>query len=539
MKRTFLRGKSYARVLDATRRATYLERHRYVEHWPLHKKVCCPVEKDHPALRDSNHELALAAPVSLDTIDGCVEVIELLLQNPTERISKRNARLLTFALRQLKELLSEDPRYFVPSHGDIDCESLLGSCFMGSFTDLSSSDLDHLFAIPGFANYFLSDELFLTKAMAIRKENGLGPLPFASSFNDYEDVEEAERKNPGTYAAPLYCSSISSLVINWMRTIVRNGVDKPELISALLRRVFETWVCPYGRIYFSDIRNPATAHWDGWLSRSGIILEFLYVSLLPEVRISCSRGRNEVLPGITSVQLLTRILDDNAAFNDVRATSIYTTFTHIECAPSEWILSRLLLQENGIEEDGDALIHLSIDERILLLDPIVTEDGVGFLSSAKAEGSKASSEEMLTSLVLGFNSSKVLIQMYHRLNEHLSKNDKFVDDETKVYIQCFWNRLQETCLPALTAYVDVVETQRRRKQDGCSALNKPLEFPKEISELICEFSFQDKCSFARPASTMNSLTWYEQNPKGLNYIISIIYTNTNTKLAIIPSPRKS
>ena len=480
------------RTCSRCNEACYISREAQVEHWPLHKKVCCPIEKDHPALReeDYNHEVGL----KLNTIDGCAKIVELFLKYPTEMICLGASRLLTFALRRLKELLSEDPRYFVPSHGDN--ESILGSCFTGAFTMLSSDELDHLFAIPGFANYFLSDELFLTKEMAIRKEKGLGPLPCAErkegeemnekdfgTFDGYEDVEEAERKYPGTYTSPFYCSAVCQLIVNWIVLIQSNHWNKPDLLSALHRRIFRTWVCPYGRISFSDIRNPATAHWDGYLNRSGIILWFLNASILPAAQNCYTNWGNEALPGITAFQLFTRMLDDNVAFSDIEKQE----FT----LPNA--IKLLISRELHAPKRDNGYLHLTTDERILLFDRIITEDVVGFIVTA--EGRKITCKNMLTVLVTGCCSSQVLIQMYHRLNKQLSKNDKFVDGETKMLIHNLWGGLQEASIPALAAYVDVVETHRQRKQNAGPGLGKPLEFPKEISELICEFSFQDEYDF--------------------------------------------
>ena len=449
--------------------ACYVSREAQLEHWPLHKKLCCPVEKDHPVLREgTNHELALAGPVSLDTIDGCAEVIKLLLQNPEERITKRNPRLLTFALRRLKELLSEDPRNFVPSHDNI-IESILYDLIRPGKSQFSSDKLDHIFAIPGFANYFLSDELFLTKAMAIRKENGLCPLPCTeldeegesmtrneySSFNDYEDVEGAERKYPGTYTAPLYCSAVCYLVWRMTSAMRRNGLERPALYSAVLGRIFRTWVCPYGRICFPDIQNTAAKSRD-WKNRSSHILWFLLSSLSRKsLKCYASRGYETLVPGVTTVELFRRILDDNVAFDDVGVFDDVGAQKH-QNLPT--ILSLMYYADR--DKVFPLQERLATDERIFLLNRIATEDGVGFLSSAKVAGCNASSKELLARLVTGCCSSQVLIRMYHRLNELLSKDGKCVDAKTKMLIHKLWDRLQEASVPALAAYVDVVETQR-------------------------------------------------------------------------------
>ena len=438
------------RTCSRCNEACYISREAQVEHWPLHKKVCCPIEKDHPALRaeDYDHELA----IHLNTIDGCAALIDALLQNPTDVIGKGNARLLTFALQRLKEIILEDPRNFVLSHGDM--ESVLGRSLIGEIykRQFSDDELDHLFAIPGFANYFLSDELFLTKEMVVRKRHGLDPLPCAeeegemmnekdfSSFHDFEDVEEAERKYPGTFTAPSYCSAVSFLIWKWACSLYTNGLNKPSMFSALNRRIFRTWVCPYGRISFPDIQNIATSKWDRWESRSRIILETITFSFLPEVQNCYTIRGNEVLPGITAFQLITRILDDNVAFSD---------FEKQELTLPKAIKLLISREKNAAKRDNGYL-HLTTDERILLLDRIMTEDVVGVFSTS--DGRKATCKDMLTTLVTGCTSSQVLIQMYHRLNQNLSKKDKFVDNETKMLIHDLWDRLQEESAPLLAAY---------------------------------------------------------------------------------------
>ena len=462
--------------------AFYISREAQMEHWPLHKKVCCPVEKDHPALmQGSNHAVAHR----LNTIEGCAETVGSLLQNSTEAIDKRNPRMLTFALRRLKELLSEDPQNLVPSSGDT--ESILCNLMRQNGREFSSDDIDHIFAIPGFANYFLSDELFLSKEMAIRKESGRKPLPCADhegetmnekdfeSFDDYEDVEKAERKYPGTYTSPFYCLAMIQLISGWTMSI---RLNKPDLLFSFFRRIFRTWVCPYGRISFPDIRNTATSSWDGWQSRNGLVLWFLNNSPLPDVgQNGYTCQGNEYIPGITAFQLFTRILDDNVSFNRVDAGHGWSlpTFLH-----------RLLY----LEDHGDTtFMDLNTDQRILLVNRFVTEDVVGVLSGV--DSCDFSTRDLLLNLLTGCCRCQVLIQIYHRMNEQLSKNDKFVDDNTKVLIQNLWDKCQESIMPSLSTYVNVVETQHQRKQDAGSqsGRSKPFEFPEDVSELICEFSF--------------------------------------------------
>ena len=472
--------------------AFYISREAQMEHWPLHKKVCCPVEKDHPALRDGTH----AVSPELNTIDGCVETIRRILRKPKERIHLRNPRLLTFALQRLKDLLSEDPRNLVPSFGDT--ESILRNLIVELYykRQFSDDELNHIFAIPGFANYFLSDNLFLSKEMAIRKENGLCPLTGAvldeegkavmkrneyeySSFQDYEDIEEAERKYPGTYTAPLYCLAMFQIIRAWTMSMKRNNnLNRPDLLSALFRRIFRMWVCPYGRISFPDIRNITTSIWKQFKGRNTLILWFLN-----DWQSGYTCQGNEYIPGITTFQLFTRILDDNVAFNGAGAVHSWNLPV---------FLSRLLYLEDG----DSTFIDLNTDQRILLLNRLITEDVVGVLSDAddgrhitNDDGRDVTTRDMLLNLVIGCCRCQVLIQIHHRMNEQLSKNDKFLDDKTKMLIHNLWDQIQVAIMPSLTAYIDVGETQRQRKQDAGSDLSKPFEFPKDVSELICEFSF--------------------------------------------------
>ena len=474
--------------------AYYISREAQMEHWPLHKKVCCPVEKDHPALRDGNHAVAL----HLNTIEGCAETVGSLIKSFRNANVMRWPRLLTFALQRLKDLFSEDPQNLVPSSGDTG-ESMLWNLIIYC-REISSDGLDYLFAIPGFANYFLSDDLFLSKEMAIRKENGLCPLTGAkldeegkaamkrneyeySSFQDYEDIKEAERKYPGTYTAPLYCTAMFQLISAFAYSIKLNKLNKPDLLSALFRRVFRTWACPYGRISFPDIRNITTSIWDRWKCRNTLVLWFLCHSPLPDVGQSGYNSQgNGCIPGITDFQLFTRILDDNVSFNCAGAVGR-------DCSLPTFL--RLLRYRE--DHDGDTtFIDLNTDERILLLNRLVTEDVVGVVSSR--DGHDFTTRDMLLNLLMGWCRCKVLIQIYHRMNEQLSKNDKFVDDKTKGLIHTIWMNCQISIMRSLFAYVDVVETQRQRKQDAGSqsGLSKPFEFPEDVSALIREFSFPKK-----------------------------------------------
>ena len=150
----------------------YVDRESQLEHWPIHKHSCCKPEHENFDLRQvqemsfeglvSTVKFLLATP---DLIKGryflCIfkEILDRIIYN--HDISVQETRLLNTLHSTFMQVLTKPP---VGENGEDDETS-----------GLPSKTLQRIWAIPGFASFFLSDDIFLSKAMGEAKREGLMP----------------------------------------------------------------------------------------------------------------------------------------------------------------------------------------------------------------------------------------------------------------------------------------------------------------------------------------------------------------------------
>ena len=229
------------------RETCYVSREAQLENWPHHKHSCRRLSEDHPVVRDSQ---------GFESSIHCLNEIQNCLQNP---LGKIRGRLLLYGLQQL--LTSANCGSLTMTRGGdeipIDASeyqqfvesifqkviALLGSAFDSDFGP--AKEIAHrLWSIPGFTNFFLSEDRFLSAAMKRWKLEGIPPPPM-----------NKQEENDGSIQLPSTSTNfVSKLLGQSDLALAGRAEDSKNLIvsttafgAAVERRFLECWQCPYSR----------------------------------------------------------------------------------------------------------------------------------------------------------------------------------------------------------------------------------------------------------------------------------------------------
>ena len=347
--------------------ACYLNREVQVFHWPLHKKVCCSLANDNPILRQqdlfSEH---LPEESRLPTLFQRIQRILMSLSTispEAPQIRKGNSRTILYYFQQLRLLLchSQGAEYFISTHNGLDqmAEQFIFKA-LGYVDNKGIPDaVPLLLAIPGFANYFLSEEIFLSDMMTKRKADGL-PAPSLDSIEQIEteqDLQAAELLSQGTYLAPVYTAIVGNILSLLM---MAPGKFYQERNYAFIARFLESWACPYSRYCYPNVHKTPGTCWSTtpgtcWTAREQVVLTMLVETMNDEAIREMCLERGKFVPGLTAKQMLTTIVRDISLLNDMDETKL----SHL--------IVQLGYEEKNTREDSPLFKALPTSERLDLL----------------------------------------------------------------------------------------------------------------------------------------------------------------------------
>ena len=489
-------------------------------HWPAHKRVCCPIDKDSAMLsRDFTFEG--------DAMAVLKEFLNLFSNVHNIRVG--NARTITHLFQQLRAVLEQNSKYYVSSYEYLD-HNIMGGCFYplremlqapyGRNTELKGMDI--IWAIPGFANYFLSEDLFLSHKMLERKLNNIpAVLPgeeYLCELETEEDVQVIEEEEaPGRCLPPPFCWLCMKFM---MDSCLVYGTFKPRsdpLGVACMRRMFQTWGCPYGRASYPSLaplpkEQDSEEHPNLWQPRNDIISEFLEAIVIRSG--GCwSPETGEIVPGLTAHQFLKAMIEDKFLFWHGHKPSLKLALDHL-CYYDH------LSHGNGPLKD------------------VTAQDRLDLLRLAQEVGSYRSDEEHkllqeLMHLLLGSDSRQILFKIYE-VSTDPSKNEP-VKDLVEGALNYKRDKYINIVKPNVMIAVDALEQKYSQQENGGSSHkiegdedDKVLDcnsdngdgndkddksekeeqdehrrgyLPEEIIDKICEFAVDElkprKCSCGR------------------------------------------
>ena len=459
----------------------YVDVESQMAHWPLHKKTCCSLAKDNKRIREG---------LGFDDFEECLRYIEIILKAPLQLISGRN---LLYALQQLRSYLletdvftgSDDPRKIddlVQKHVSQHFVEILGTT---ETNDVRSS----MWASPGFVNYFLSDELYLSPQLKEMKVNGIPPPP-SEIFLDFGTIDpecshDASLQFPVPYARFLVTFSMYSLFFHPAEHLVE---DPLSLAGA--RQVMRNWADDYSRLSYPTYQGPqsvyrSTEYWAVYF----YMIESLEYGCQPCIPMS----EGELVPGLTMKQFLRVLLvDDSSVFENESWVhhKIYPYLVHLAAwqfkDPDHTVWKSLTI------EDRLELLELCFeywcgrDLGRKRLDPDRDDDSLCML-------------ELYGKLILG-KQTKTLMSMFHvALNTStsmLSSDPSAGQINVLGFLSNGRDELVGDILPSVKAYFQSVAHHLKDRKvhsdkgDFCAS-----SFPQELLELIAEYSLGDTFTF--------------------------------------------
>ena len=456
----------------------YVDVESQMAHWPLHKKTCCSLAKDNKRIREG---------LGFDDFEECLRYIEIILKAPLQLISGRN---LLYAFQQLRSYLLETD-VFTGSEDQLKIDSLMYEHVNQHLVGLGkNTQADEfrasMWASPGFANYFLSDEVYLSPQLKEMKVNRIPPPP-SETFLDFGTVDFQSSHDALLQFPMPYARFLSAFSLYGMFSETEPLLENP-LSLAGARHVMRNWTDDYSRLSYPAYQGPSLCPW-----YRGKYFWGVYSNLTEELksrRQPCiPMSEDELVPGLTLKQFLRVLLvDDSSLFDNDKWTqqAVYPDLIYLaSCQISD--------------PDHSVWTCLTIGDRVDLLELFFKcwcgrELWMKKLDPDRGEDSLCMLQ-LCGKLILG-NQTKTFMGMYHvAMNTFmLSSDDSNDDEQTKALrvLSFYRDELVRDILPSVKAYFrSVVQHLKEQNLHLDKASFCASSFPQELLELIAEYSVRD------------------------------------------------
>jgi hypothetical protein len=452
------------------REVCYLDRESQEAHWPIHKQVCCALEKDEDYIREGRGYM---------DIWQCLASIGSLLVTPQNH--RFRGRRVLYAYQQLIRFLDNDLDLYVQN-----LDKITGILKYGVHSPLMNSlerdDVEGMWASPGFVNYFLSEDIFLTPAMKLRKDKNEKPpeqIVFETEMDGLREMTACRERQ--LYLTPATCGMLTSLFLSAASTFTSKTADGPfmyryptALSVAAARHFIGCWKCPYKRSCF-----PA-----GATGRNQALFTIFQASIDQSneegyersSRIDQWKEKDEILPGLTAKEAAIAFITDKTLL-DTLGKQYYVRILDFIFPFGDQKMEKTLTQ--------GPWKSVSAADRIEVMNILC---GVGWIVPFSYGQEYHNVTLSVWSWMLGHYKSTFL--KVYELAVDTSKAPTAHSELIKMLQSTRVKALKDD-LPRAQAYLDVLEP---RYQAVMGALGyDPLPFPDAVLELIVEFSMTTEC----------------------------------------------
>lgn len=449
----------------------YVSREAQLDHWPIHKKVCCSIGNDDPRIRSHR------GPTTLDSVYACMQTMAWILEKPKQRLK---GRLFLYAIQQFRALLKTRD---MPLANSSELRELLGVHILipiCNHEEADQSTLDLIWAIPGFANYFLNDEILLSEAMKGFKDKGIPPPP-PEVFGKDGKIDPKTEYDPKLQLAFPYCEFVvrffSSVAGNYAEDEISPYLKNNPLSAAIIRTMMKVWMCPYSRVSFKStpsadpVKRP-------WVPRNECLYMLFRAPHHPGDKPFRQKyiQEHELTPGLTVKQMLKIIMDDESLFFTLRKDM------------AAGLLWSLTYSNGDMAKSKGPWRFLTNEDRVDLLDHFQEwRPRAPKVVCQKPEAQEMCDLEDFVVILLTGYTTKTLFQLYEiakRRNAH--KNTIMMIKENR-------KELLENIRPSVDIYLDIVETKYQQAMDASGS--KPQPFPEELIDKIGEYALPDNYEF--------------------------------------------
>jgi hypothetical protein len=459
---TFQRESATCKLFACSRckETYYVSKEAQTSHWKeAHRFVCVSIANDDERVKNP-----------LSSTQECLDVIYWCLEKPLERI---NGRLLLWAFRCLKWWRENRPNDF-----DIQRQLSPSTSFHFKLKAVQENyghkAFQRIWAIPGWLDFFMSDELLLSKKAKELKKNGIPP-PKPQIFH-----EETGAINPKTKLDPslildgFFCKTVTSLFMITPQESVEGNkkalAHNTALSSAVIRHSMKLWQCRYTSASFTGAgRN--------LIMTNGYFLASLSKRELMKEGKTCPFIKtNELVQGLTVMDLFEIMHWENGNF-----------FTHFPYEHKvKFVMS--LVEIDGPNQSSGPWGSLRPEDRVRLLELInqieffKIEPGFAIFVVCDKGTEKGFSDIKFAMmyLAMGHQSTKTMLEMHSAVAES-DLGCPFAASQVKTN----YGILMRHTKPKVASSVSLMEGLLKRKgYEGAS-------FPEDLLSHVTEYAFPD------------------------------------------------
>ena len=466
----------------------YIDREAQLEHYKIHKQTCCKRE----------HETFDPRVVQETAMIDAVNQVGFSLQNPSAikgRFFLRAFQRILYILKE-RDLTEEEIRNIQALLGTFMEEMKMNGVKNGNNELAATALLEKVWGIPGFANFFLSEDLFLSDAMREWKQKGVSPPP----RQEYVDgvLDQSTAYDPSLQLRLPFCTVLSTFLV--CSAICARKMAKTYALSINIARVAaKSWMCGYSRVSHpsvtSDLRglHHSRSRWLTWILPSSCLdLEFR--------QARDHMKDEEVYPGLTLKQALTVLMEDETYFctlDDDDDRDIRSNRNHIG------IMKILIMFMDDPKSSFKE--RMTAQDRIELLEIFHNWNPPQNIQVDLADvyGSEEAINVSLPGamfLLITSLSTSALLEMKEELNDPANSKSKYSE---AVYL--FQEKLEillDRVVPGVEYLIhDIFEPLYQQRMEDLG--EKALSFPAELITHISEFALPNQNGLIPPT------LWYD------------------------------
>ena len=405
----------------------------------------------------------------------CCSTIQWILENPNERLK---GRLLLYAFQWTRHFLEGiDPLEALSLHHDISIQSASKSFGMEIVTlGLENSPqikrfFSRLWSSPGFANYFLSGEIFLSKHMKELKMNNLvDELPPQEELLANGTIDPRTKRDLSIHIPFPFIELMFSI---FQLTVVYSSYNSETNLSKLalnaVRVSMKAWTCPFVRASIPTQLFNVKKSGQGPFCRCDMLLSLLVMSKFFFKKTL--DAPDELLPGLTAKDFLSFLITEETLYHMVNKRKLRYIFTFLDI-------------ENDSNEKGEgAWEFLSISDRLLLFNEVQKMSQPGHqlddFNCASVGGC------LIRAVTVG--STKYVLGMYDRMVEVLKQPQPSISRQTANRLGSLKNTIIKHTFPSIATYLEVLEPMYRHQmfeEFGEDA----HDFPDDVVLVIAEYA---------------------------------------------------
>ena len=460
----------------------YASKQAQKTHWKLHKPYCCAPSNDR--MVQGLEKFEQDEPHNWNDYRDYADVIGSALEGVLAERGAPIGRILLHCFQKMYWYFANESH--VITEKDEDQQQTIFQFLTAKITlpllqilseQIGVSFLWHFFAIPGFADWFLSDDILLTAALRERKDKGEEALSLEDVLAVPDDCDDENSKQN------VMCRPYAIVITQFYLLCCFDGLTLDDelgiledpsrmrsnspLAAAIARRVMRNAVSPY---VVASLRPYGDLRFDmlAYFVQHGVMA---IKSSPPDSALNQATNDNEIVPGLTAYHLLKLLIVDLQMYRMADPTKLLQFFLFLKT-------------EYGYRHEDGPFSYITAQERLELLERLHNdaewEAPLQPIRAAPAmtRRAKQTIQDHLRLSVLT-HSSNIHFQLYDKAKtmKTAPPSDKVMGIVTRVRAL-----LVTRSRPLVQLYADILERKMKAQKKKVCAL------PEDCIQLIAEFA---------------------------------------------------